>query len=119
MPREFTERKGWVVCPHCSKSAAESRRGHVHEGCAAQARAMQFRGWGHLEDGWEQGGWARQLRALPHISDIFKVLVYTREFTHESLRQLYRQEFGRLWANVVRFNCSTGMIFAVTSRIPV
>jgi hypothetical protein len=59
--------KGWVVCPHCSKTAAACRRGGVHESCAANARAelnSTRDQWAHLEDGWEQGGWASRLRKL-------------------------------------------------------
>jgi hypothetical protein len=33
-----------------------------------------------------------------------EALVYTREYTHKGLLPLYRQEFGRLCANVVQFN---------------
>ncbi len=107
VPVDWMEARGWVVCPHCNKSASGSRRGGVHESCAAEARATQCAGrdeWAHLDDGWEQGGWAAKLRVLPHMRDIFCALVYTREFTHRGLLQLYRQEFGRLCANVVRFN---------------
>ncbi len=59
VPAEWMRARGWVICPHCSKSASSSRRGGVHETCAAEARAMQFGGrdeWAHLDDAWEQGG---------------------------------------------------------------
>ena len=108
VPPEWMAARGWVVCPHCDKSASASRMGGVHDSCAARARATQNRNepneWGNLDDGWEAGGWASRLRKLPVFADIFKALVYTREFTHRGLLTAYRQEFGRLCANVVRYN---------------
>ena len=107
VPLDWMRNRGWVICPHCNKSASGGRRGGVHDSCAAEARTLLNNaqdGWAHLEDGWEQGGWAAKLRRLPHMGDIFKALVYTREFTHRGLLPLYRQEFGRLCANVVCFN---------------
>eukprot|EP00973_Karenia_brevis_P081669 11321672-Karenia_brevis.AAC.1 len=61
--------------------------------------------WTHLEDGWEEGGWAARLRELPSMHDIFTSQVATREFSHRGLRSMYRQEYGRLCARVVQYNC--------------
>eukprot|EP00973_Karenia_brevis_P022072 3035274-Karenia_brevis.AAC.1 len=54
--------------------------------------------WAHIDDGWEEGGWAAMLRELPTMHDIFVSRVQTREFSHKGLRSSYRQEFGRLCA---------------------
>jgi len=81
--------------------------GGVHDSCAARARiGLNTVGdeWSHLQDGHEEGGWAARLRKLPGFRDVFEAMVYTREYTHRGLLTLYRQEFGRLCANVVRFN---------------
>ena len=98
VPAQWMTDRGWCVCQHCSRSAAANRTGGNHEGCVARARAMQGSGevdeWGHLEDGWEAGGWAARLRKLPSFNDIFIALVYTREYTHKGLLTAYRQEFG-------------------------
>ena len=60
VPTDWMVNKGWVVCPHCGKSASANRMGGVHDSCAARARATQSRNerdeWGHLDDGWEAGG---------------------------------------------------------------
>jgi hypothetical protein len=107
VPVEWMSSRGWTVCPHCNKSSAASRRGGVHDSCAAEARLNLNGSRGecsHLDDGWEAGGWAARLRKLPSIADVFKALVYTREFTHRGLLTLYRQEFGRLCSNVARYN---------------
>ena len=85
VPLDWMGARGWVVCPHCCKSASGGRRGGIHDSSAAHARSMlnSIRDeWGHLEDGWENGGWARRLRRLPCMADIFKALVYTREYAH-------------------------------------
>eukprot|EP00973_Karenia_brevis_P050567 7020041-Karenia_brevis.AAC.1 len=39
------------------------------------------------------------------MHDIFVSIMSTREFTHKGLRASYRQEFGRLCARVVQYNC--------------
>lgn len=108
VPAQWLTEKGWSVCQHCSRTAATNRNGGNHEGCVARARAMQGNGevdeWGHFEDGWEAGGWAARLRKLPNFSDIFVSLACTREYTHRALLTAYRQEFGMLCANVVRYN---------------
>ena len=72
VPQEWLASKGWVVCQVCHQVASASRRGGIHEGCAARMRSEAQGGrdeWAHLEDGWEEGGWARMLRSLPPIHD--------------------------------------------------
>ena len=95
------------MCVECGRSAAASRRGGIHENCASEARARaQVRedGFGHIDDGWEEGGWAAKLRSLPTIHNIFTVQGSTREFSHRGLRALYRGEFGRLCGRVANYN---------------
>ena len=60
--------------------------------------------WAHLEDGLEVGGWARMLRSLSSIHEVFGAIVSAREFIHKGLRATYRAEFGRLCARVVSYN---------------
>ena len=91
VPPSWMQARGWVACPHCGKSASSRRRGGVHETCAARARASLFGSrdeWGHLEDGWEDGGWAYKLRNLPHVQEVFEAMVYTKEFAHKGLLRL-------------------------------
>eukprot|EP00973_Karenia_brevis_P012466 1691617-Karenia_brevis.AAC.1 len=57
--------RGWVSCPWCNKIAVASRRGGIHESCAAAMRlasVSQRDDWAHLDDGWEEGGWAAVLQ---------------------------------------------------------
>ena len=59
VPEDWMQQRGWAVCMECGRSAAASRRGGIHESCAREARARgQVRedGFGHIDDGWEEGG---------------------------------------------------------------
>ena len=107
VPEEWMRQRGWTVCGECGRSAAASRRGGIHESCAHEARArVQVRDneFGHIDDGWEEGGWAAKLRSLPTIHDLFTIQGSTREFSHKGLRALYRREFGRLCGRVANYN---------------
>eukprot|EP00973_Karenia_brevis_P070792 9839888-Karenia_brevis.AAC.1 len=58
VPEVWMREHGWVVCPWCHKAAAASRRGGIHESCAAAMRlaACSHRDeWSHLDDSWEEG----------------------------------------------------------------
>ena len=73
----FMRERGWVVCRVCGKSAFKSRRGAELRTSTSGARDERS----HLDDGWEEGGWAEQLRNLPAITDVFLAACFTKEFT--------------------------------------
>ena len=82
VPNEWLRARGLVRCRVCGNTASASRRGGVHERCAATLRAEARSAvggdeWAHVDDGWERGGWAAALRRLPVIAEIFSVKVFT------------------------------------------
>ena len=90
VPNEWLRARGLVRCRVCGNTASASRRGGVHERCAATLRAEARSAvggdeWAHVDDGWERGGWAAALRRLPVIAEIFSVSGFIRNFLHEGL----------------------------------